>query len=429
MPKSKNNTNRMALYGALLSAALMVGMAPAAMNWFVDPYEYFGASEKGKKRGDAVEKTHYPLWKFSHYKNDANLIVLGDSRARALRNKYWKEYGSAPAFNFAYGGGTIPEIYSTFLAVRDDPKLKTIVVGIPLRSFDERHRSGLNRVPEAKKVTASSASYLKNWFVAQQSWRFFEQDHPELVQGLKNLVPQIAGEAVAADLGKPGQVSIRTLLLPEVCYGCDLPKVSKSISLPATKGPNLGLGRGNRTRIISFGPVLENFPSRVLPKIFARQVKTNATSDWRGFRFSETYFEMMEEMARWADAREDRQLVFVIPPTIVELQQTITKFGLDHINLTMRKRLAGLAPVIDLDFPNALTRDLGNFSDAYHFNARVARQIVGEVMSVQGSTAEQEKKIKKQRKLLHCPSLSTLKKDQSASLFGEGQSCRVWRRS
>ena len=95
---------------------------------------------------------------------------------------------------------------------------------------------------------------------------------------------------------------------------------------------------------------------------------------------------MIEEIADWADAQPDRELIFVIPPTILEMQQSIQRFGLDRLDQRFREWLRTLAPVIDLDFPNKLTRDPRNFSDAYHFNSKVARSIVGEVMRVKVSS-------------------------------------------
>jgi len=365
MPKKTKLNLRMFAYGGCLAATLVAGTAPAALTYFVDPYEVFRTGELSKTRKEKAEKAHYPLWKFAHYDKTAELVVLGDSRARALRDKYWAEYGSVPAFNFAYGGGTIPEIYATFQSIKNDPKLKTLIVGIQLRSFDETHKDGLNRVPEA----------------------------------------------------------VETLLLPDVCFGCELPQKGRVFDAPHySKGPNLGLGRGSR-HIFSSSRSLQE-----LPKKFERQVRKNAGSDWKGFRFSTRYLRMLKEISSWADARSDRQLIFVIPPTIVEMQGTIDAYGLSELNLSFRQKLARLAPVVDLDFPNRLTREIHNFSDAYHFNSKVARRIVGEIMTVAGATPEQEKRILKRRQTILCPSPELLAEYRTLDGFSQGQSCRVWER-
>ena len=136
---------------------------------------------------------------------------------------------------------------------------------------------------------------------------------------------------------------------------------------------------------------------------------------------------MMKEMADWADARNDRSLVFVIPPTIVEMQNTISVYGLASLDLSLRRKLANLAPVIDFDFPNAKTSDVNNFSDAYHFNSKLARQIVAEVLMVQGAEDKQAKTIAKRRSGVECPTQLQLQAVPSTSEgFVEGDACRVW---
>lgn len=407
-------------YGALILGALLVGAGPAATTFTVDPYEFFRSGQHDKRRNETSEKAHYPLWKFTHYHREAELVVLGDSRARALRDKYWSEYDSAPAYNFAYGGGTIPEIHSTFQAIKDDPKLKTLVVGIQLRSFDESHKDGLNRVPEARKATAGPVSHLKNWFVARRSWRIFKEDNPGLVRWVKNILPEIVSKASATDLGRPGKTRVETLLLPDVCFGCDLPPASEIVEPPVSKGPNLGLGRHNAELLTA--------SLQPLPDKFERQVRKNASSDWKSFRFSERYFQMIEEISRWADARSDRNLIFFIPPTIVEMQSTIAAHGLGSLNLSFRRRLSALAPIVDFDFPSSLTRDIDNFSDAYHFQSTVARRLVGEIITVRGATEGQRKRISKRRSIPACPSLSGDAGPLMGTDFLEGNACRVWGR-
>lgn len=166
--------------------------------------------------------------------------------------------------------------------------------------------------------------------------------------------------------------------------------------------------------------------TETLPEKFERQVLKNASSDWKQFRFSERYFRMIEEIARWADDREDRQVIFVIPPTIADMQNTIDAFGLTSLNKSFRQRLAELGTVIDLDFSNPLTKNIDNFTDAYHFNARIARAIVGEIISVQGATEKQSKLVQKRRGSLLCVRNASAKPFETHTVMTEGRSCRVW---
>ena len=113
-------------------------------------------------------------------------------------------------------------------------------------------------------------------------------------------------------------------------------------------------------------------------------------------------------------------------PTILEMQQSIQRFGLDRLDQRFRERLRTLAPVIDLDFPNKLTRDPRNFSDAYHFNSKVARSIVGEVMRVKGVSETQANLIAKKGPKLTCPKIGPSVVAERSSDFLEGKSCRIW---
>jgi hypothetical protein len=73
-------------------------------------------------------------------------------------------------------------------------------------------------------------------------------------------------------------------------------------------------------------------------------------------------------------------LTFVIPPNHVELQAKIDAFGLREPYEAMKRRLAGLAPVVDLDRPNALTEDAANYLDPYHLTPVAAEAVVREIV-------------------------------------------------
>jgi hypothetical protein len=69
-------------------------------------------------------------------------------------------------------------------------------------------------------------------------------------------------------------------------------------------------------------------------------------------------------------------VVFLIPPTHIELQRALEPFGLKEEFDTYRRELSKLAPVLDFDFANALTNDRSAFSDPYHLTEETARRVV-----------------------------------------------------
>ena len=136
---------------------------------------------------------------------------------------------------------------------------------------------------------------------------------------------------------------------------------------------------------------------RSLPLKFNNQVKKNARSDWQAFNFSNKLWAHLIEISEWCN-RNDIDLVFVIPPTIVEMQQRITDFGYGDLNHEFRINLASLAPVIDFDFNNKVTRDIGRFTDAYHFNYKLSKLMVGEISQYLAMTSSSVKLSRKRRK-------------------------------
>lgn len=417
------------LYLAVLTATVALGALPVALNLAVDPYDRLGGLPLGLAKKKISEKAHYPLWKIIAHskKNSPETIILGDSRARALRDKYWSETGLKRAFNFAYGGATIYEIHETFRYLKTQPKPKNLVVGIQLRSFDPAHKSGMNRVPEAIRLAGNPLKYFSSWFVTRVSWRHVQEKYPTQLAALTDLAPDFISTAQAADLGSPGRTSLSTLLQPDVCFGCRLPEQKHPMAYPARRNRHgYGYGFGHDKGLWSDISIERDLPAR-----FEKQVRKNGRSDWKNFRFSEDLWAKVAEIADWSKAN-GVNLVFVIPPTIVEMQARLAEFGRADLDRRLRMRLADLAPVIDLDFDNPFTRDLANFKDAYHFNAPAARNIVGEVGQLLTSSPEVRKAALKARSGLACPTsaqATSRELNDGIIKMTEGTNCRIWRRA
>ena len=393
MPSRKTAAMRgcLGIFTVSIVCALIIGALPALLIYSVDPYEVMGPKVRPRAISELAEKAHYPMWKLARYRpGEHETVILGDSRARALREKYWREAGLGRAINLAYGGGTVPEIYTTFELIKDDPAVRNIVVGIQLRSMDERHKGGMNRVPEAIRVLNDRLEYLKNWSVAKTSLTVFRAENAEAIETLSTFVPSLVSSARAEIPGREGATSLHTLLSPEICFSCSLPRSMEALPLRVRHGRFVysgllhgsGDGYGGRWRQDFADELLAlyriDLQARSLPAKIQRQVERNGPADWRDFEMSELYWRMLEDMA--SSARENgKRLIFVIPPTVTDMQATIARHGLADLNLALRFELAKLAEVIDFDFPNSLTSDPENFSDAYHFGSNVARAMVEEL--------------------------------------------------
>ncbi len=409
-------------YMVIIILLMVAGSAPAAFNFFVDPFAMNQRFGLGLDRKTVSEKAHYALWKMIEFpRQTAEHFVLGDSRARALQDRYWKELSVDGVYNFAYGGATIPEIYDTFVHLQRNVPIKTLIVSLPLRSFYDGHRGGLNRVPEAVHMARNPLSYYTSWFVAGVGWRLIEEQHGETLDSLRGLLPwSVAGAKAQTLFNDP---SLENLLDPDLCAGCILPPERR----PRTKH--------SASDLITFGPWRGFWhterPDRDLTGKFERQVRKSARNDWGSFTFSDSLFGLVEEIARWCH-QSGVKLVFVIPPTIADMQWRAVDYGIVLRSMEFRRKLARLAPVVDLDFDNELTRDLSYFTDAYHFDSRLARKMVFELSKVADLDGADEPSERGRDVPLGCPigirSQQPAWSDQSVHVY-QGRNCRVWRAS
>ena len=413
-------------YCFMMLLTFLMGLLPFMFNYVVDPYEMNSVVDAGFDKKKVSEKAHYPLWKVIHYPaKPPEVIVLGDSRARSLRDRYWQGFGYTKAYNFAYGGATVREIYDTFKFVKDNKNLKSLVIGVQLRSFGQNDRDGLNRVPEAIKLSQNPFKYYSNWFVSRVGVELLEKEFGPRISNLVKLGDVSSAHAESGS--KKTNVPLGELLDPKSCENCMLPENVTSSVHPAFAvahdtyfGDDLGIW----SRL--WLPIKID---RELTGKFQKQISRNAKSDWRSFKFSEKSWNYLVEISKWSK-QNNVQLVFVIPPTISEMQNRVVEFGYGELNHDFRKRLSGLGDVVDFDFDSSFTRDLTRFTDAYHFNYKASRLIVGEILQLVSNDKKIVAKARKRRMDIICP---VLPKDISNKIADdlfevtEGKSCRIWR--
>lgn len=92
------------------------------------------------------------------------------------------------------------------------------------------------------------------------------------------------------------------------------------------------------------------------------------------------YHAKLLEIARSMKSRGE-ELVFVIFPTHVELQNRVKDFGLEDEYIRFKRDVGSLATTYDFDYPNELTANKDNFSDPYHCRHECVDEIVREVWS------------------------------------------------
>lgn len=417
-------------YSRAIFLTFVLGLAPVLLNIIVDPYELNTFVDLGLQKQKISEKAHYPLWKVIHFpKGQTDIVILGDSRARALKNKYWHEIGLTGAYNFGYGGATLHEIYDTFHYVKEQTDLKVLVIGMQLRSFDPSYKNGMNRVPEALRLSSNPLEYYTNWFVSRISVKNLQQKFQTELSWLEAKNFHFVPPAAASHISEAQPQATHTPPTQGECHDCKVPSIvtpadQKALAVQTNHyfGDDLGI----------WSVLWQPSPTvRSLPKKFARQVETNAAATWRDFEYSYLFWEYLVEISNWC-AQNNVALIFFVPPTIIEMQGRTTEFGFGDLNHRFLADLARLGTVVDFDFGSPLTRNIERFTDAYHFNSKVARLMVGEIAQLASTDQQTRAKALKRRKDVVCPisgaEIITRTQDKSLQVL-EGRSCRIWRKN
>jgi len=448
-------------YVLIIFLGFILGLSPVVLNYVVDPYNMNKVFDLNINKEKLSLKSHYPLWKIINYpKETTDTLILGDSRALALKDKYWHQLKLNKAYNFAYGGATIDEIYDTFQHIKSNKSIKNIVLGIQLRSLSPHYKKAMNRVPEAISLAQNPLQYYSNGFVTQMSWKHVKKHYPEklaiLAKRVNRLPLTFISSVHASEFKDEEDKTLKSLLDPKYCAECTLPIITQSAP-PRTKPAAVAAAKSKPSAAASASASAsaKSQPAtapnsqaaviakvwrhlwphislgRQLPPSFEKQVRKNAKSDWQTFRFSNDYWEKLIEIALWCDKNKIK-LIFFIPPTIAEMQQQITNYGYSEENHKLRVELSQIAPVVDFDFNNPVTQDLDNFNDAYHFNFKLAKSIIGELIQVLNSDTTASKQAHKRRGNIACPirdgEINQQTSDLRTRVF-EGNACRIWRKN
>jgi hypothetical protein len=139
------------------------------INLIIDPFKVNNFVGLDLPREQVSSQMHNRLFKMSQYISDPkDIIILGDSRAKAIKEEYFNELGHKGISNLAFGGGTLYEAIDAFWYVEKDIlKLKKVYIGIPFNLYNELNR--MNLVPEANAFLEHPVSYHLNSFILKAS--------------------------------------------------------------------------------------------------------------------------------------------------------------------------------------------------------------------------------------------------------------------
>ncbi|MEL6673506.1 MAG: hypothetical protein AAFR61_14985 [Bacteroidota bacterium] len=164
-----------AFFQKLFLFALPFLLGIAGIVW-LDPYGFIGADspEEMESRKHIAFPLNYTFWKYNQYRQQPKPnILLGDSRMEALTEEQVREVSGKDYFNFAYGGGTVPEMIQTFWFASQQTQLKKVVMGLNFGRYNAFVKE--NRCQEAQNLLDYPYMYLFNQSVLKSSFYLMKE--------------------------------------------------------------------------------------------------------------------------------------------------------------------------------------------------------------------------------------------------------------
>jgi hypothetical protein len=129
---------------------------------FVDPYNYFNLAKgivNPELKKNVSKNISNPLYELVEFEREPlPNILLGSSQTGLLTSELINEVSGRKFSNMSYGGGTLPELITTFWELERNSDLKEVYIGISFIDFNgSQYR---NRIPEALKIKSSPLTYI-----------------------------------------------------------------------------------------------------------------------------------------------------------------------------------------------------------------------------------------------------------------------------
>lgn len=94
--------------------------------------------------------------------------------------------------------------------------------------------------------------------------------------------------------------------------------------------------------------------------------------------YPDNYFKDLCSISDYCE-KNNIKLIFWIPPTHMDFQNSLKEYHLEDDDLRFRKDLSSLGEVYDYNYPNELTTDKESFKDPLHFTHEIAILIRDEI--------------------------------------------------
>lgn len=155
----------------LKTLAVMVGgtlLLVLGFNFVVDPFNKNRVFDLDIPKAEIAYKMHYPLYKSLEFEREPRAtVILGDSRADALKAHYFEDLGKTDVYNMAYGGGTAAEIVDSFWFAVGTGHVKQVWIGLPFNLFNQS--TTMNRFREVESLRKRFLPYYFSTLVSRAS--------------------------------------------------------------------------------------------------------------------------------------------------------------------------------------------------------------------------------------------------------------------
>lgn len=128
-----------------------------------------------------------------------------------------------------------------------------------------------------------------------------------------------------------------------------------------------------------FGTQINSNPIQSKEEFWEYQLNSVATGFYMNYTYPDNYYQSLSEIADYCK-NNGIKLVFVIPPTHIDLQKRIFDFNLVQENHKFILDLSSLGTVYNFDIESSLTNNCNNFNDPFHTTSEIANIVVEELI-------------------------------------------------
>ncbi len=96
------------------------------------------------------------------------------------------------------------------------------------------------------------------------------------------------------------------------------------------------------------------------------QLNVSAKKVYSQFKYPKSLFSRLNKISKDCGLKNTK-LIFIIPPTHVDLQDEIKKYNLNNENIKFLNEINSIGKVYNFDLENDITKNRENFSDPFHF--------------------------------------------------------------